>query len=59
MKTATCILLFVLGVMWGMHYASERIAARTCQQKGYTNYEVLRDWSIRCMTIVPLEEPKQ
>lgn len=50
------ILAALTGFLAGMEYASHQVAKATCEARTFNSYEVLPDWSIRCYTIMTVED---
>ena len=52
--------IFVVGVMVGsvfsITYTEMKLGSATCEARGFTNYEVRDDWTLRCYSPMTVED---
>ena len=62
MQTALFVAYMVIaafcGIIFGVALAETQLGLKHCVSRGYQDFEVLPDWSIRCLTVVPADGGK-
>jgi hypothetical protein len=47
--------LWLMGAAFGAHYVEQQIGTQLCSSKGYREYQILRDYSVRCFNVEKVE----